>query len=42
MKKHMNTTIYFLLVMIVFSCKDNTKKENNTNCCEGSNKFKRK
>ncbi len=31
MKKHIKTTIYFLLVMLVFSCKNNTKKEINTN-----------
>ncbi|MBT8183139.1 MAG: glycosyl hydrolase family 17, partial [Eudoraea sp.] len=31
MKKHMKTTIYLLLVMIVFSCKDNTNKETKTN-----------
>ncbi len=29
MKKHIQTTIYFLLVMLVFSCKNNTKKEDN-------------
>ncbi len=31
MKKHMKTTIYVLLVILVFSCKNNTKKEINTN-----------
>jgi len=31
MKKLIKTTIYFLLVMLVFSCKNNTKKENNSN-----------
>jgi exo-beta-1,3-glucanase (GH17 family) len=29
MKKHIRTTIYFLLVMLVFSCKNNSKKESN-------------
>ena len=31
MKKHIKTTIYFLLVILVFSCKNNTKKESNLN-----------
>lgn len=31
MKKLMKTTIYLLLAMIVFSCKDNTNKETKTN-----------
>jgi exo-beta-1,3-glucanase (GH17 family) len=31
MKKLINATAYFLLVMLVFSCKDNSKKENNSN-----------
>ena len=31
MKKHIKTTIYFLLLMLVFSCKNNTKKESNLN-----------
>lgn len=31
MKKHMKTTIYLLLVIIVFSCENNTKKEIKTN-----------
>jgi len=31
MKKLINATAYFLLVMLVFSCKDNSKKENNLN-----------
>ncbi len=29
MKKHIKTTIYFLLLILVFSCKNNTKKESN-------------
>ena len=31
MKKLINATAYFLLVMLVFSCKDNSKKEINSN-----------
>ena len=31
MKKLFSATIYFLLVMLVFSCKNETKKENNSN-----------
>lgn len=34
MKKHFKTTIYILLVMLVFSCKNNTKKEININSVE--------
>jgi len=31
MKEHIKTTMYILLVILVFSCKNNTKKEINTN-----------
>ena len=31
MKKYINAIMYFLLVILVFSCKNNTKKENNSN-----------
>ena len=30
MKKHLKTTIFFLIVMLVFSCKNNTKKDSNS------------
>lgn len=31
MKEHIKTTMYILLVILIFSCKNNTKKEINTN-----------